>query len=241
MSKAKYYAIAAVVVCCAIGGLYYVFSSRTAHVTGAEKTVRSSKMDPAAPADQHNSRATEVAGKAKADVDSSVRSGSTAAMPADSGTRQAQAQTQSNFERQFVKSSPDGKMQMVDGGMTGSVLSKGFKDAIQTLQQQAYTDSTVTDLTASYKSAIAQQLTEAAPSAKLSDFACGVQMCFGQIDTGSDSSNWQDWLKKFNADSRTQSWVFMEYDITMPDGTMQRRFAISIDPKVNALNSPPKS
>ncbi len=148
---------------------------------------------------------------------------------------------QFDVERQFVKVSADGTKQKFNGDTVRSTLMQDFQGAVQALQNQAFNDATAGELNNSYRSAIVEQLSQTDPSARLSNFACGIQVCFGQIDMGSDASTWQEWHKKFYADSRTPSYVFMEYDIQMADGSVQRRFAITIDPKLNAVDVAPPS
>lgn len=234
MSRPKYYSVAAVLLIFGAAGVAYFAYNQPGRVpprvAAGEAQTSTTKH---APSEQNQTpNKTATAATSKSPTSSNIPT--TSSRPAS----QSREQQPFDVERQFIFTTPDGKQQIVNGQLTSSVLTRDFKTTVQALQQQSAGDSTVDELNAAFRTAIAQQLAGIDPSVKLDDFACGVQMCFGQIDTGADAATWQAWQKKFNEDKRTQSWVFMEYEAPMPDGSVQHRFAISIDPNLNSMSQP---
>jgi hypothetical protein len=240
-----------IVTCIVLISVYYVYSIC---LTGEQPISSQSGVNPSSRAHDSPGQLAKVDNTSRQAQPSSQRSESerTAAMreppntktvsPNPGATKAGNAPKQPGFdvERRFVNASPDGAQQRLNAEVAQYSLKQDFKSTLQALQDQSFSDATVGELNDSYRSAITEQLSQIDPDAHLSDFACGIQVCFGQIDMGGDTTTWQEWQKKFYADSRTPSWVFMEYDILMPDGSIQHRFAITIDPALNAVDVAPQ-
>jgi hypothetical protein len=137
-----------------------------------------------------------------------------------------------DVESQLIHATDTGQ-QYISGPAFRAVL-EDIENAAQSLHAQATGDEALSELNNAYRTAIEEQLAQTNADMntdlRLSEIACGVQMCIGQIDMASDNLDiWRDWQKKFYDDSRTPHGVFMQYDFPMPDGSIQRRFAFPLD------------
>jgi len=245
------FAIAAIGACIVLAGAYYAYGLRSTDTTPGSRHGSAGAASPVSaasvPSEKDGAASSSALPAAARSPESkraekSASSTQAASSPATAPQTRADPKPQRlDVERQFVNVSPDGARQRFNGETAHASLVENFKNTVQALQDQAFNDATVSELSNSYRSAIVEQLSQIDPNARLSDFACGIQMCLGQIDMAGDVAAWQEWHKKFYADGRTQSYVFMEYDVPMPGGSMQRRFAITIDPKLNAIDVGPPS
>jgi hypothetical protein len=261
MSIGKHYVAAGIVACIVLAGAYYAYtqsiegkpippqeeasvSSRTprAPVPSDQITKPDSPSNPAHlaqssqfHAESESTAATAAPANTEATPERKVVPESRTAVKASNDTKQPRF----DVERQFVDVSPDGDKQSVMLTAVTFSLTSDFQNTVRALQDQSLNDTTVGELSDSYRSAIEEQLAQIDPNALLNDFACGIQICFGQINMVDDAATWQEWQKTFNNDSRTQSYIFTEYNIILPDGSAQYRFSISIDPQLNSVNTSP--
>ena len=69
----------------------------------------------------------------------------------------------------------------------------------------------------------------------MGEFACGAALCVGSIDVQGESSNWDQWIRKFDENQNAPTYVFVETPVDRGNGVTQHRIVFSTDPDSNAV------
>jgi hypothetical protein len=115
--------------------------------------------------------------------------------------------------------------------------SPQFNDFVRKMRDEMAADAAARDVGELYIGALRNNLLQT-PDLRISEFACGITVCAGTIESSGESPSWSQWTKNFDDDTSAPTYVFAELPVDRDDGVIEHRFVFSTDPDSNALIVP---
>ncbi|HEX6834734.1 MAG TPA: hypothetical protein VF132_14440 [Rudaea sp.] len=121
--------------------------------------------------------------------------------------------------------------------------STRFDDFVRSMRDQMIANAAAMDVGNLYISAVRDHLRDIS-GVTMGEFACGVTLCVGSIET-SDAGNaddaWSAWSNKFASDPNAPTYTFLDAPVVHQNGLTQHRIVFSTDPESNAITGSFKS
>lgn len=115
--------------------------------------------------------------------------------------------------------------------VTGIIKTDQFAKFVAQLSVESAIDPLAQDVTASERARWENQLAGEAP---LRDFACGLSVCAGRIELGSNTALYDRISDEFLKNG-SQGGSLLDYRVDLGNGNFEQRFVISHDPSVGGI------
>jgi hypothetical protein len=140
----------------------------------------------------------------------------------------------STLPKQFL---PEETRLVADGQVNADAVqtilhSAQFDDFVRKMRDEMVASAAATDVGGLYIGAVKNSLADM-PELTMGEFACGVALCAGSLEVTGEPSLWEQWMKKFDEDSKAPTYAFIETPVA-GDGVTRYRIVFSTDPDSNA-------